>query len=513
MLLLTTRATRYLTRFFLKCSKDTHSVCRPPAAADLCLEPASSSVAASQYLACLAKGNSPLLYIAFHLAGNRDMIDFKRKQPLKAKTLRASIYLVAASIYRRQLKLARQYPFRLMVLFDERAGIQFRKKVASEYVKLPKCCLGDLAYTLREVHQVKDVDAVFGKDFQTSLRSLVFAFGFIMSVADIERIHRRSKALLTTNLMNFDTFSSKHCLEDLRRQAVATAKNVEELGTAAGTHAPKGEKTQGAGSDMAREQTQPTKKTGFEVWKAGYVAMAKVQKRNAKELLFTKEGRAELTREWAKLTAREKCEYEMEAMFPPAASKPRPSRSDRAIQDGERKTDGGYVAAMDGEGVYKVEGHGHECYKMNLCKTCKRCSQKDPLSHATIPPPVRGSGVLQAKPASRGGALQLDGGTGLRPEENAKETPLHPERYRIIRKSLKLSKSGAMEKFRADATSIPGGEDEVPAFVKYLRYCDGVCVESLGDFTNFTERLYDKLAEIVKPTCKMMEVEVEALPL
>ena len=94
-------ATRYVTVFFLKASRDLHSPCEPCAALDFLNPKTSPATVATQYMGSLVRGVNPHLQMLWGPPGCVSWVDFVLHHPEEADYAAASFFCVSSSLHRR----------------------------------------------------------------------------------------------------------------------------------------------------------------------------------------------------------------------------------------------------------------------------------------------------------------------------------------------------------------------------------------------------------------------------
>ena len=113
---------------------------------------------------------------------------------------------------------------------DDRVPVEQRRQMAAfwqeKFAAKCVCCIGTIPYAMKQAF----LDASpFGPEVQTTLIALSRALSWAMSVADVERIHRRSRVLLTTEKLMYPHFAAQHFLHVMRQVAMRSAKQYLAL--------------------------------------------------------------------------------------------------------------------------------------------------------------------------------------------------------------------------------------------------------------------------------------------
>ena len=223
VLMILLKGVRAVTRFYLKCSKDIHSVCRPSPISDFVNDKTSIVVVVMQYYGNLAKGTAQTLRLLYLSAGFPCYVEFLEASDDEGRLFRASLYAVSCSMYRRSSKARKQLPLSMITLQDDREDQAVREAVGACILDGCAQCRGRLVNDFVIAYGVQDTATFFTDWTQVVLRAMSHAWTYAMTVADVERAHKRSKDILTSSLQQFANFSSKHYLEDVRSVVKASA--------------------------------------------------------------------------------------------------------------------------------------------------------------------------------------------------------------------------------------------------------------------------------------------------
>ena len=165
------------------------------------------------------------------------------------------------------------------------------------------CCTGIPVFTLFRSHAIATVDDIFKEVFQSALMGLTWVKSYLMSIADCERRHLRTRRLNTGNNMVVQNYCARSLCEDLRAQEVSGAGRVALLAGALGESMP-------AEAEQVKKITRSRSTSGYDMYKRQRISEARVDDgANAKQLCFTKSGRQSMFTGYTNLNVEEKAAY------------------------------------------------------------------------------------------------------------------------------------------------------------------------------------------------------------
>ena len=228
--LLCNNATRYLHYFFFTASKELHSPLKPNLMLDL-LNPIFSHVTvALQYVASLACGMAPHLRMLWR--GWRSLLHWAREKREDAKIARVTFYMAATSLHRRHVWALKTPLHDLVSCSDSRidqSTLSDRgSRLLQKYVR--ECCVGSCVH--KTLASVSDVAQLFTGEAALILKSLAWCMAYLLSVADAERRHLRSKRLTTNPYMTLARIVAKSSIAEWRSLSLRSARRVVELSDA-----------------------------------------------------------------------------------------------------------------------------------------------------------------------------------------------------------------------------------------------------------------------------------------
>ena len=221
--------TRYLTDFFLKTSRELHDPCKPCCSMDWLNPRTSHATVATQYIGSLVAGTSPHLQLLWGTSECQSWLDFVRRNPAKVLFASSAFYVVSASMHRRAIAPRSQGINPLITLADERVDLEERRNVADVLASRRKlCCRGRFVYNF--MHQfITCAGDFFSQTAQTIMKGIAWAIKYVLSVADAERRHLRSKRFITRTNMEFYNFFAKSFVAEWRSIVVRGAEQASKV--------------------------------------------------------------------------------------------------------------------------------------------------------------------------------------------------------------------------------------------------------------------------------------------
>ena len=179
---------RFLTRWFLRCSREHHV----PKIAYLCsaVNPEFSPVTtAAQHFTALLFGSASRLRVIFAMRGCMSFLEWARSYPESAVLLRRAILVGLSGIRKRHAKPLESWPWRLASLGDPRVSMDTRRSVASSFTDTKVCCL-PFGFARRLKGRIGGV-GLLSEDFKAAMWGLGRVVQ--MTVVGIENRHARSR--------------------------------------------------------------------------------------------------------------------------------------------------------------------------------------------------------------------------------------------------------------------------------------------------------------------------------
>ena len=173
-----------------------------------------------QYLSAVLHLRAPRLHLLCGLLGVQSMTDDEAQKNLLL--LRQAALSVSAWLYRRHEMWLATFPIKLLKLGDLRHSVCERMALAAELHDASDCCRGHFG---RMLDQQLGVEALAAPGGAYVIGHLAAALDKVLTVADIERGHRRSKSILVNDIMNWKQFSAQHVL----RESSALAKALQAV--------------------------------------------------------------------------------------------------------------------------------------------------------------------------------------------------------------------------------------------------------------------------------------------
>lgn len=180
---------RFLTRWFLRCSREHHA----PKIPYLCsaTDPQFSPVTtAAQHFTAMLFGSASRLRVIFGMRGCQSFLEWARLYPESAATLRRAILVGISGIRKRHAKPLESWPWRLTSLCDPRVSDGDKRSIASQFVATKACCL-PFGFARRLQSRIGGIHDLLSQDFQAAMWGLARAVQ--MTVAGIENRHARSR--------------------------------------------------------------------------------------------------------------------------------------------------------------------------------------------------------------------------------------------------------------------------------------------------------------------------------
>ena len=180
---------RFLTRWFLRCSREHHA----PKIPYLCsaVNPEFSPVTtSSQHFTALLFGSASRLRVIFGMRGCQSFLDWARAYPGSADLLRRAVLVGVSGIRKRHAKPLESWPWRLASLVDPRVPDTTKTTVATEFMSAKACCL-PFGFARRLQARIGSVGGLLSPGFKAAMWGLGRVVQ--MTVAGIENRHARSR--------------------------------------------------------------------------------------------------------------------------------------------------------------------------------------------------------------------------------------------------------------------------------------------------------------------------------
>lgn len=180
---------RFLTRWFLRCSREHHAP-RIPYLCSACNPKFSPVTVAAQHFTALLFGSASRLRILYGMRGCQSFLEWARLYSESADVLRRAILVGLSGLRKRHAKPLESWPWRLTSLCDPRASNGEKNSIASQFVAAKACCL-PFGFARRVHGRIRGVDDLLSEGFQATMWGLGRVVQ--MTVAGIEHRHARSR--------------------------------------------------------------------------------------------------------------------------------------------------------------------------------------------------------------------------------------------------------------------------------------------------------------------------------
>ena len=518
ILMVMLRVSRYLTMYLLRCSRDFRSACTTSPVLDLANPAASPVTAATQHLAFLSTGLAPQLRFVWQSLGHQSMHAFTVACPDNARLLRVAIYVAAASIQKRH-RLS--YLDKLLRLVDPRTPSDQAIELQMDYDKKVKdhqvCCTGVVAFEMRAKFQVR---SGFHNQFQQALRGLTHAMDMTLSVADIERRHRRTKTLITTEAVHFGHYAAKSYLEEVRMVSVRAEMHAHALVEALGAPAVPVQPLEALSNGTDKKQK---KKSAYDIFVQTKLKEATVRGDHKKSMLFSKAGRQKLRQQWCDLPEDDRTSFEEQAFAEHHVSPfGAPSSSGHvrrkvaqpaAIMDTPKEQEHALAVWVKPSEVGSLP-IAQPPAKLNLSACCARCKgpERSIQVHASMPPASDASGVWHYAPSSKLAEVVTANSESVM---RAAEEPFHVQHYADFKKQHHITKATAEEYFKGEMSKLAAAEHtQIPRNMTYKFECVGFCrTKTDPKLLEFRDRVQAEINLFVNNARTKHHCKLQALPL
>jgi len=234
-------AVRVLTYFFLTCSKTSHDPNKPMKIHQFLWPASSPLVMVMQYISFIVSGASRRLVLLWQTFGCASFEEFWETQPELANFAECLFLMVAALLEKRLGSFMRFHSSQTAQLCDQRVSLDDRISRAEVLRAKRSCCVG--AIVERLVQKPPTVGDVFGSKGMARLQAYSWGLSSVLSVADMERLHRVSKSILVSKLMDWTHFTAVSMCRQQRGCALRAAwqMRAQLLGSAASAALTDGE--------------------------------------------------------------------------------------------------------------------------------------------------------------------------------------------------------------------------------------------------------------------------------
>ena len=522
-------ATRYLTAYFLKTSRELHDVCKQLPALDFLIGKTSQATVSVQYLSFLMSGDAEdELKMFWEPAGCASLVQFVEQKDELASIVRVAAYSATGGIHASYIATRSKGLNRVLQLADERTPAVDLRGIAaelhSEFVQLRFCCTSVFVFSLLADAGIRGVTDMFAAPFQRTLTTIAFCVSFVTSVADCERRHKRTKEILHGTSMRMDHYAAQSLCADVKSQSVALAKRSAQMAqkSALPIMPPV--------CDATAKETRAIKTvSAYDLFKVDSIKEAKLQGGSAaKDMCFSAAGRQRLDKSFSDLTPNLRATYEHEAS---TANESR-RRVALAIADKVDVPILGYSAledqapsttvALQSVGLValpadRVRGNlSISTPDADLHMVCHRCgsSELDKFRHATVPPPLIGTDPLHVVPwdsPTETGRYVAD----LVDDKRAALAPIHPTRYDNYTIQNQIKKCSTVSVFRTAMQHKATDTEQVPKYkvAQHEHLCFGIC-RTIGaaPLLSFQQRVVGMLSGIVGSLKRLFDIPTVRLP-
>lgn len=396
-----------------------------------------------------------------------------------------SLFLMIAALLDKRLGKVKRNPSNEAArLCDHRESAEMRLTIAEKLRSKRKCCVGDVVVTL--VHKPETVQAVFDKPAQIKLQGYSWGLSNVMSVADMERLHRISKAILVSKLTDWTSFTAAsvcrmHRGEALRAAWEARAQLLD--------HSPK---PKAKAKAQAKERKRG--KSAFELFKDRFIQDMQADDVDTRPVVFSDPQR--IRDSFDELPQEEQNEYETLSQRDKAnvkkAKLEKKEGKDKNEEQDKQPTTGSSVSVC----LY-VAGTDSKMVKVPTMPPCMADGlAQRPLPTASLhwgPDDLTHDAVVKKLGELRGGSA----------------LPWHPAIYEQCRTELALPKKTLVADFAGLNRAIASDKGCVPDYVRYPKLCGETCKHDTPKFLAQLRRdIEGALATIVARTMQACSIKV-----
>ena len=203
---------RYLTTWFLHRSSEHRPTDARPALLDLLTLSSSPGLVALQYLSYLHTGEAPMLQFVFVAFGVASFYDLAHIFPEGARKLIALIRVVAAWTDRRVVLKFKKYPEQIGKVADPSLDVAERIGLSVEFSRKRACCVG---LTGRQIQASMSHDADLASEaWVYVIYWWIWVLSWALTVADIERRHKRSRLIASSHGVTFENFRAVSIIKE-----------------------------------------------------------------------------------------------------------------------------------------------------------------------------------------------------------------------------------------------------------------------------------------------------------
>jgi hypothetical protein len=206
---------RYMTAWCLSKSKDFLDPCSHPALLDVTFMDTSPATVALLFLASLLDGSAERLRLLWAPLGCHSFGEFHNNFPQWAGKLRGVVLSCIAWTHRRWRHKFSQFPFVLASLADSRVPLVDRRRIGDRFNDGCNDCISHSGRSIRS--RLHEGDSIFDDSWVQCLWGWARATSQCLSIADMERSHKRSKVFATSPSMDWANFIATHVNFDTKK--------------------------------------------------------------------------------------------------------------------------------------------------------------------------------------------------------------------------------------------------------------------------------------------------------
>ena len=471
-------ATRYLTEYFLRTSRDLQDMCKPPSSFDFILPETSHATVAVQFISYLCSGRAEAMRMMWDAEGYSSMAGFVQNEHEAAHRLRVAFYCSSGGIHQEFIAERDRGINRLLILGDVRQPPHVRRATAETLYTLfcsgRVCCIGAFTYMILSDAGVSSCVDLLEEKFQRTVHALAYVLMYLRSVADIERRHLRTRHILHDTSMNVGHYNARSVNEEVRSLALKDAARAQSHLRISGAQ---------SAAPLAAPAPEPErlhrKKSAYDFFKEDKVKEASVDG-TAKRICFG-DGRKDLDREFSRMSGQRRAAYDLEARVwasratprelqdlaptPPTPTPPTPSNLSLGI-----------VGVPDQrEALSSPVGAGAPCVMRPNRHVCARCLEPSSLRHASSIEHLRKlAEPMHVAPWTESTDLR-EYAAAVSDIELATSRPLHLARYQSFCNAT--TKKSAAQQFTRAASDLAVDDGAVPLykFDQHEHLCHDLC--------------------------------------
>jgi hypothetical protein len=253
-----------MTAWCLSKSKDFLDPCSHPALLDVTFKDTSPATVALLFLASLLDGSAERLRLLWAPLGCHSFGDFHNNFPRWAGQLRGVVLSCIAWTHRRWRRKFAEFPFVLASLADSRVPLVDRRRIGDRFNDGCDNCISHFGRCIRS--KLHDGDSIFDESWSQCLWGWARATSQCLSIADMERSHKRSKVFATSPAMCWANFIATHVNFDTKKLDQTDVVLRSAISNSSIGREKPNQKQQSAGPKRAKS------KSAYEVFNAECIA-------------------------------------------------------------------------------------------------------------------------------------------------------------------------------------------------------------------------------------------------